>query len=327
MPILNLKTALLLVLIIFLAVPALALVPPGRITVYSTPSGALACIDTPHCDITPATFTADGNTWHTVVVTEYGYQNWTGTVYVTSDQISMVDASLDLNPDSTAIRVSVMPGGGTVCLDNSQCQANVTGSTGSILFTGVSPGYHTLSVRSPAGYEDTIKLVQVTLGKITDVSITLNPVGIPVTLVTPVATAAPENWATGNIRVYVDRTGSTICIDTVDCFVNVGGTPGPGTGTTVFNEVSVDVVHTISVSADGYKPVSANVTVSEDEISTVDIKLQPLAKETTSSLTLTPTQLPTESKPQPTRAGLDVLPVIGALALCGIIFLFQKKGE
>jgi hypothetical protein len=191
----------------------------------------------------------------------------------------------------------------------------------------VSPGYHTLSVRSPAGYEDTIKLVQVTLGKITDVSITLNPVGIPVTLVTPVATAAPENWATGNIRVYVDRTGSTICIDTVDCFVNVGGTPGPGTGTTVFNEVSVDVVHTISVSADGYKPVSANVTVSEDEISTVDIKLQPLAKETTSSLTLTPTQLPTESKPQPTRAGLDVLPVIGALALCGIIFLFQKKGE
>ena len=104
----------------------------------------------------------------------------------------------------------------------------------------------------------------------------------------------------------------------------MGGTPGPGTGTTVFNEVSVDVVHTISVSADGYKPVSANVTVSEDEISTVDIKLQPLAKETTSSLTLTPTQLPTESKPQPTRAGLDVLPVIGALALCGIIFLFQK---
>jgi hypothetical protein len=323
MPIRDLKTALLLVLLIFLAVPSLALVPPGRITVYSTPSGALACIDTKDCDITPATFTADGNDWHTVVVTEQGYQNWTGTVYVTSDQISMVDATLDLNPDSTAVRVSLMPGGGTVCLDNSQCRVNVTGNTRSTLFAGLSPGYHTLSVRSPAGYKDTTKLVRVTLGKITDVSIALDPV---LNTVAPVTTAAPVNWATGNIRVYVDRTGSTICIDTVNCFINVGGTPGPGTGTTVFNEVPVDVVHTISIAADGYRPVSANVTVGKDEISTVDVKLQPLAKETTSSLPLPPTPLPATA-PQPTRAGLDVLPLIGALALCGAIFPLQKKGE
>jgi hypothetical protein len=322
MPILDLKTALLLVLLIFLAVPSLALVPPGRITVSSTPSGALACIDARNCDITPATFTADGNAWHTVVVTENGYLNWTGTVYVTSDQISRADASLDLNPDSTAIRVSVEPAGGTVCLDNSQCQVSVTGSA---LFTGVSPGHHTLSVRSPAGYQDTTKLVQVTPGKITGVSIALDPVFIPVIPETP---ATQVNWDTGNIRVYVDRTGSTICIDTVNCFVNVGGTPGPGTGTTVFNEVPVGVVHTISVAADGYRPVSANVSVGKDEIATVDVKLQPLATETTTPLTLNPTQLPADSIPRPmTRAGLDVLPLIGALALCGAIFLFHKEEE
>ena len=330
MPILNMKTALLLVLLILLAMPVTALVPPGRITVQSTPSGALACIDSKDCDITGATFTAEGNAWHTVVVTEKGYRDWTVTVYVTSDQTRMVDASLDLNPVTTAIQVSMMPGGGIVCLDNSQCRVNETGSTRSMLFTGVSPGYHTLSVESPAGYEDTTKLVQVNLGKITDVSITLNPVVIPVTPVTsdtPVTLATPPTMATGNIRVYVDRTGSTICIDTVDCFVNVGGTPGPGTGTTVFNEVSADVVHTINVAADGYKAVSAIVSVGKDEISTVDVKLQPLAKETTSLLTLIPTTLPTEPTPQPTRAGLDVLPVIGVLALSGAIFLFQKKGE
>jgi hypothetical protein len=189
-----------------------------------------------------------------------------------------------------------------------------------MLFTGVSSGYHTISVRSPAGYEDTTELVQVTLGEITDVSITLNPVVIA-------ATPAPlVNPATGNIRVYVDRTGSTICIDTVDCFINVGGTPGPGTGTTVFNDVTANVVHAISVTADGYKSVSAKVAVAQDEISTVDIKLQPLGEETTVP-TLIPTQLPTEPTPLPTRAGLDALPLIGALALCGAAFIFRKERE
>jgi hypothetical protein len=320
------------VLIIFLAVPALALVPPGRITVYSTPSGALACIDTQHCDITPATFTADGNTWHTVVVTEYGYQNWTGTVYVTSDQISMVDASLDLNPDSTAIRVSVMPGGGTVCLDNSQCQANVTGSTGSILFTGVSPGYHTISVTSPAGYADTMKLVQVNLGKTTEVNLTLE------VFIAPPTTIKPPNPVTGMVRVYVDRTGSTICIDNAHCVYNVGGSPGPGTGTTFFNDVTVNETHIVTVAADGYEPFSATVSVEKDLIAKVDVSLQPIAGRTIVPTTTSPpvttvpvttvppaTTMPT--LPLQTRSGLDAVPVLGALALCGMVFLFKKGRE
>jgi hypothetical protein len=45
MPILDMKTALLLVLVVLLAIPATALVAPGRITVYSVPTGALACVD------------------------------------------------------------------------------------------------------------------------------------------------------------------------------------------------------------------------------------------------------------------------------------------
>jgi hypothetical protein len=335
MRILNVKTALLLVLVILLAVPAVALVPPGRIMVSSTPPGAVACIDNKVCDTTDATFMAEGNAWHTVVVSEKGYRDWTGTVYVTSDQISRVDASLDLNAAATAIYVSLIPGSGTVCLDNSQCQEAVTGGAGSMLFTGVSPGYHTLSVRSPAGYKDSTVLVQVTLGKITEVGITLDLVVIPTTptaattsttQTTPTLQTTLSNPATGNIRVYVDRTGSTICIDTVDCFVNVGGNPGTGTGTTIFNDVTANVVHTISVTADGYQPVSANVSVGKDLISTVDIKLQPLGNLTTVP-TLIPTPLPTEPAPRPTRAGLDVLPLIGALALCGAVFISQKEGQ
>jgi hypothetical protein len=72
MPYLNTKRALLIVLLVLLAVPAMAEVPPGRITVYSSPSGALACVDhESYCDATDATFTVEGNAWHTV--TEKGY--------------------------------------------------------------------------------------------------------------------------------------------------------------------------------------------------------------------------------------------------------------
>jgi hypothetical protein len=325
MPYLNTKRALLIVLIVLLAVPAIAVVPPGRITVYSSPSGALACVDDEsYCDSTGATFTVEGNDWHTVMVTEKGYLEWTENVYVTSDQTSVVNAYLDLNPAVTGVQVYVTPGGGTVCLDNSECQVGVgtIDSTGSIQFPGVSAGYHTVSVESPSGYRDDSELVFVELGKITTVSIGLVPAGAPVTTAIPVV-----NQGTGTVRVYVDRTGSTVCIDNGDCRENVGGTPGPGTGTTVFTGVTANEVHIITVAADGYKPVSTEVTVSQDQVSTADVSLQLLGAGTALP-TLTPTQLPTQPPTMPTRAaGLDMIPVIGALALCGAIVLFQKDKE
>jgi hypothetical protein len=176
-------------------------------------------------------------------------------------------------------------------------------------------------VEAPAGYSDTTELVQVSLGRITDVSISLDPV-IPST-----------TRATGSIRVYVDRTGSTICIDTVDCFVNVGGSSGPGTGTVVFNDVRADATHTITVAADGYRPVSRTVSVAQDLITTVDVSLPPIAGVTTApALTTTLGTAPTGTTPPatmplPTRSGLGAVPVLGALFLCGVVFLFLKGRE
>ena len=309
-------------LLVLLAVPAMAVVPPGRITVYSSPSGAFACVDAEtYCDSTSATFTVEGNAWHSVKVTEKGYLQWTENVYVTSDQTSVVNAYLDLNPAVTGVQVYVTPGGGTICLDNSQCETNVgtVVSTGSKQFSGLSAGYHTISVESPAGYQDDSELVLVELGKITTVTINLVSTNTPVTTGIPVV-----NPGTGTVRVYVDRTGSTVCIDNGDCRENVGGTPGPGTGTTVFNGVTANEVHIITVAAAGYKPVSTGVTVNRDQIATADISLQPLAAG--SSLpTLTPAQQPTQLPTIPTRAaGPGVVPLLGALALCGAIVLFKK---
>lgn len=317
---LHTRTALFLVLLILLAIPVLAAVPPGRITVFSSPSGAMACLDSGSCDITSASFTVEGNTWHKVTVTAKGYQPWSQNVYVTSDQTSMVEAYLDRDPNATAVKVTIRPGGGIICLDNSDCRANVgaNSTSGSTLFTGVSEGYHTVSVEAPADYEDTTRLVKVDLGKVTEVEIALNMFIAPVTI-TPVAPRA-----TGSIRVYVDRTGSTICINNGDCYVNVGGSPGPGTGTVVFSDVTAGEVQIITIAADGYMPVSTAITVGKDQIATADVSLRPAGGATTVP-TQTSIQQSTVPPTMPTaRSAPGVAPVLGALALCGAVFLFRK---
>ncbi len=325
MPQKRTKTILFLVFLVLLAVPCLAAVPPGRISVFSTPTGALACVDNATCDTTGATFTVEGNAWHSVVITQKGYGEWAETVYVTSDQTSRVDAYLDLDPSSTAINVTVHPGSGTVCLDNSDCRSHVgaAGSTGSTRFTGVSPGYHTISVESPAGFRDAMQLVEVALGKTADVNIEL------VSVATPITTAPATPPATGTVRVYVDHTGSTICLDNVDCYVNVGGSSGLGTGTVVFDEVSTDKAHIVTIAEEGYRPVSTPITVSKDMITTVDVKLQPISTDTpipTLNTATGATQTAMVPPAMPTaRSAPGLLPVIGALCLCCVVFLIRNN--
>jgi hypothetical protein len=302
-------TALLLLLLVLSVMPVAGLVPPGRIVVQSTPSGALACVDTSDCALTSATFTAEGDAWHTIVVTRKGYRSWVEKVYVNPEQTSVVNANLDLNPAATAIQVYLTPDSGTICLDNTQCQ-EADRSIGSTLFTGVSTGYHTISVDAPYGYLDATERVFVELGSISDVSIVLRK---------DIARVTTPGPATGAVRVYVDRTGSTICLDSTECFENVGGRPGPGTGTALFNDVSTDRAHVVTVTADGFRPGSAAVTVSKDQVSTVEIMLRPLAPVTT---TLPP--LTTTLTPLATQAAPDMVPLLGALALFGAAFSFRK---
>jgi hypothetical protein len=323
----HVKGVIFVTLLLLLAVQAQGLVTPGRIVVTSTPSGAVACIDTSYCDTTDATFTVTGNAWHSVVVTENGYVQWSDTVFVSSDQNTWVNAAMNPNPSITIIQVDVTPGGGTVCLDTSQCHPNVgAGSNaGSTQFTGMDQGYHTITVESPAGYLDYYTPVYVNLAKITYVTINLNPTISSGTQITPVVT--PAATATGTVRVYVDQTGSTVCIDATNCRNNVGGTAGPGTGTTLFTNITANYAHSITVTADGYIPYSAQVSVSKDLINTVDVSLQPLAVGTTAPTPTPATAAQATPTALPARSGLDAVPVLGALILCGAVFLFRNNGR
>jgi hypothetical protein len=326
------KTLVIIILLLVLAVHAHGQVASGRITVYSTPSGALACVDSTNCDTTPATFSVEGNSWHTVVVTANGYLQWSNPVYVVSDQTSLVNAALDQNPSTTGIQVFVTPGGGTVCLDYNQCIPNVgtPSGTGSTQFTGMGAGYHVITVTGTDGYEDYSAPVSVNMGSFTTTSINLLPLGT-----TPTTTSVPVFPSSGTVRVYVDRVGSTVCMDNANCRENVGGSPGPGTGTTLYNGVDPAFVHTITVTADGFMPYSTRVSVSKDLESTVDVHLVPLASLTTvptptpfptTHLTTPATPFPTATIPTPlsTVAGLDVFPILGAIGVLGVILFFRK---
>jgi hypothetical protein len=375
------KTALLIALIFLLTTQVQAVLPPGDIVVHSTPAGAFACIDTVDCDYTTAAFTASADAWHTVTVTKDGYMRWTDTVYVTSGQNSVVTADLQLNPDATKIQVFVTPGGGQVCLDNSQCRVNVGTSygTGSTQFTGVSVGSHTISVETD-GFRTYTEQVYVSLGATSTIHIDLVPISTPSgniqvistpdgatacadggnCLMTPVtfsglnsgtyhtvvvsltgyetysentyvvvdqttlvrAVLQPVPVATGTVRVYVNLVGSTVCLDTTDCHPNVGGTGGAGTGTTDFNSVSVDTVHTITVSAGGYEPFFGQVTVSPDQANVMDVTLQPVG--TTVPTPSLPVPITTAPTPLPTRSGPGPVLALLAVALCGAVILVNK---
>ncbi len=105
-----------------------------------------------------------------------------------------------------------------------------------------------------------------------------------------------------------------------------------------FDGVIANRTHIVTVAADGFEPFSKLVFVEEDLIAKVDVSLQPIAGATAVTTTLPPATtvsqttlpvtsppVPTTILPVPTRSGLDVGPVLGALVLCGVCFLFRKN--
>jgi hypothetical protein len=237
--------------------------PPGRLTVASLPPNAKTCVDTTSCDTTPADFRVSGNAWHSITVTLSGYQAWSGSAYVVAGQATLINAKLQPASPVPALLVSVNPGGGLVCLDETRCQA-AAGSAEGTSFPRVSEGFHTIRVNTTAGYHTFSVRRYVKAEGITAVFINLEPV----------SPLLPE---TGVVRVSVNRYGSTICIDSGTCHTNVGGTWGPGPGSTVFTNITSDSTHTITVTADGFESWSSNVSISPDQLNEVRVSLRPLA--------------------------------------------------
>jgi hypothetical protein len=314
--------------------PTRPFVPPGRITVISRPPYAHVCIDDRKCDTTPASFIVTGNARHTVNITQSGYLDWSDTISVFTGQTSLVNATLQRDTGTNGIQVFVKPGGGMVCLDNSQCHAGVGSAdgTGSTQFSELSEGDHIITVNNTAGYRSYSIRPYVAQRGFISISITLDPLSTPATRPTDTVggfVTIPAGLETvpptpvpppGRVRVYVNPTGSRVCLDSGDCRTNVGGTPGPGTGFVDFTSVPANMTHTISVTEDGFLPASSPVTVGSGKVSTVNFVLQPVPA--TTAVPVTP-----EPAPLPTRSGPGAVPVISLLAVGGAFILFRREGS
>jgi hypothetical protein len=170
----------------------------GIVQVFITPGGGTVCLDN-QCEQNVGTPGASGshqfanipaNGYHTVTVTANGYQRYITEIYVQPGQLNELTISLQpLASPTGTLQVYVTPGGGIVCLDGSQCDANVgtRDSTGSMQFARVLANTpHTVTVVT-SGYLTYTKDVTLQPGQVNELDITLTPGTSP----TMAPTAAP----------------------------------------------------------------------------------------------------------------------------------------
>jgi hypothetical protein len=124
--------------------------------VSSNPAGANVCIDTYQCGVTPATFTEDSFTWHSITVSKDGYQSWSRTENTERAGTTAIVANLEPNPPSYGW-LELDPSGADVFID-----AIYYGNYRQTV--PLSPGVHSLKLQKP-GFYDYPEDITVTAGK------------------------------------------------------------------------------------------------------------------------------------------------------------------
>jgi hypothetical protein len=155
----------------------------GTIYVVSTPQGANAYVDGVYYGITPALASglAPGN--HQVRISLSGFQEWVGTVYVTSGATVTVTQTLRVgtptptqSPTQTSgtgsVAVSSNPSGAQVFMDN--MYQGITPLT----IASVQPGTHSFLIKL-AGYADWQASEPVQSGQTAQIAATLSPLSTP----------------------------------------------------------------------------------------------------------------------------------------------------
>jgi hypothetical protein len=161
----------------------------GSIYVVSTPQGANAYVDGVYYGITPALATGLSPGNHQVRISLSGFQDWTGSVYVTSGTTTTVTETLHVptatptqSPGTGSVSVSSNPSGAQVFMDN--IYEGITPLT----IPSVQAGTHTFLIKQ-AGYADWQVAEPVQSGQTTQIDATLSPVSTPTQGAMPVTLA------------------------------------------------------------------------------------------------------------------------------------------
>ncbi|MCX6698413.1 MAG: PEGA domain-containing protein, partial [Methanomicrobiales archaeon] len=179
------------------------LLPVGRISASSSPSGASIYLDEVNTGFnTPAMLAGISAGSHTVVLRKSGCPDYQVSVVITAGQTASVSAILTAQQTTGSINAQSTPSGATIVLDGMN-----KGTTPATL-TGISAGSHTVVLKKN-GYTDYTTSVSVIEGKTASVSATLT-----------------GQQTTGSINAQSTPSGATIVLDGM----NKGTTPATLTG-------------------------------------------------------------------------------------------------
>jgi hypothetical protein len=269
-----------------------SLVSSGSLFVDSTPRGADVYVDGNYQGNSPVTVGSLSSGAHQVELHLAGYEVLTSTENVASGQgnnINLALIPLSSSSDSGSIDITSSQPGALVYLDGIYKGTTQSGNIFNII--AVSPGSHTIILHLP-GYTDFTQTLQVNAGQIANVNAVFTP--SPAVQQGP-ATASP---ATGSLIVTSSPAGGQISVD--NQFRGVAPV-------TIYNIASGP--HVINIQLTGYSDWSTSVNVPANQIVQVPATLVPISG----------------SLPAPTRAGLSLVPIIGALAVGAFVLSLRAR--
>jgi hypothetical protein len=256
----------------------------GSISISSVPVGASIYVDTIYQGETNQIVGNLITGPHTVTLKKSGYKDYSQSMTVNSGQTVYMTVTLSplSNPTTGDLEVSSSPSGASVYLNGAY--KGETRASGPLYVTGLSPGTYTTVIKK-SGYQDYTTTAKIVAGTTATVSAVLQP-----------ASGTP---ATASADIFSDPSGA-------DVFINnayKGVTP------LSFDNVPIDTAKTyaVEIKMEGYKPYTAQGTISPGQNVVINAALTPLVQPTT------------------TQSPLSLAPVIAALSLVGLVSVILMK--
>ncbi|MFA4877093.1 MAG: PEGA domain-containing protein [Methanoregula sp.] len=221
---------------------------PAGMQIYSTPSGASACLDGWWWQTTPATFDNIGNGWHTIQVYMDGYQSYSETDLV-EDGTTVVNANLvPLGPSVGYLDIRSQPDSADVYLDGSYY------GNAPMIIGNLWAGNHKLVVRK-AGYYDTTDTIPISSGQTYYYNAVLTPY--------------PQQPKYGSFQIDSTPGGAAI-------FLN-GNYKGntPSSGVTYINDLAPGTYNLRIVMQD-YQPYTESAVIQAGIINDIHATLVPV---------------------------------------------------
>lgn len=223
----------------------------GKISVTSSPSGAVLYLDGLSKGTTPITVTSVTPGTHTVDLTLTSYQDYHTTVTVTAGQIATLTATLTPIPTTGGLSITSTPSGATILVDGIKTGVTPMG-------VELLPGSHVVKLQK-AGYVEYTGTFVVVAGKMSPVTVQL--VALQQTTTTP---TVHQTTATGGGTLTIQSipTNATIRLD------------GVSQGTTPKSISNLKAgPHTVILSYAGYNDWTGTVTILEGATMPITITL------------------------------------------------------